>query len=481
MTLSTLLTIAVPEIIILIAAMSVLLLGVFYKNTTSLFGITQLTLLIAAYFTAQLPIDVKLTAFNDMFIVDSLSMFLKLLSYFALSLVLIYSRSFLQIRNLHNGEFYALTLFALLGINLIISSYHLLSLYMGLELLSLSLYTLVAFDRNRPEASEAAMKYFVLGAVASGFLLYGFSMLYGITGSLQIAEISSKLTDASINPVVLSFALVFVVVGIAFKFGAAPFQLWVPDVYQGAATPITMFIGSVPKFASVAMLIRLLFQGLDHMVLDWQAMLLIMAIVSMLFGNITAIAQTKIKRLLAYSAISHVGFMFLGLATGTITGIASALMYIAVYVLMTLASFGLIIHLSNQGKELDQITDLSGLGKQKPWLAFLLLLIFLSLAGIPPTIGFYAKFSIIQATVQFGWIWPAIIAVMSALIGIFYYLRIIKVAYFDEPGKNLDQVSKSSNNELSVTLSINTLALLIIGLFPSSLMDIATLTSALIF
>ena len=481
MTLSTLLTIAVPEIIILIAAMSVLLLGVFYKNTTSLFGITQLTLLIAAYFTAQLPIDVKLTAFNDMFIVDSLSMFLKLLSYFALSLVLIYSRSFLQIRSLHNGEFYALTLFALLGINLIISSYHLLSLYMGLELLSLSLYTLVAFDRNRPEATEAAMKYFVLGAVASGFLLYGFSMLYGITGSLQIAEISSKLTDASINPVVLSFALVFVVVGIAFKFGAAPFQLWVPDVYQGAATPITMFIGSVPKFASVAMLIRLLFQGLDHMVLDWQAMLLIMAIVSMLFGNITAIAQTKIKRLLAYSAISHVGFMFLGLATGTITGIASALMYIAVYVLMTLASFGLIIHLSNQGKELDQITDLSGLGKQKPWLAFLLLLIFLSLAGIPPTIGFYAKFSIIQATVQFGWIWPAIIAVMSALIGIFYYLRIIKIAYFDEPGKNLDQVSKSSNNELSVTLSINTLALLIIGLFPSSLMDIATLTSALIF
>ena len=481
MTLSTLLTIAVPEIIILIAAMSVLLLGVFYKNTTSLFGITQLTLLIAAYFTAQLPIDVKLTAFNDMFIVDSLSMFLKLLSYFALSLVLIYSRSFLQIRSLHNGEFYALTLFALLGINLIISSYHLLSLYMGLELLSLSLYTLVAFDRNRPEATEAAMKYFVLGAVASGFLLYGFSMLYGITGSLQIAEISSKLTDASINPVVLSFALVFVVVGIAFKFGAAPFQLWVPDVYQGAATPITMFIGSVPKFASVAMLIRLLFQGLDHMVLDWQAMLLIMAILSMLFGNITAIAQTKIKRLLAYSAISHVGFMFLGLATGTITGIASALMYIAVYVLMTLASFGLIIHLSNQGKELDQITDLSGLGKQKPWLAFLLLLIFLSLAGIPPTIGFYAKFSIIQATVQFGWIWPAIIAVMSALIGIFYYLRIIKVAYFDEPGKNLDQFSKSSNNELSVTLSINTLALLIIGLFPSSLMDIATLTSALIF
>lgn len=325
------------------------------------------------------------------------------------------------------------------------------------------------------------MKYFVLGAVASGFLLYGFSMLYGITGSLQIAEISSRLADASINPVVLSFALVFVVVGIAFKFGAAPFQLWVPDVYQGSATPITMFIGSVPKFASVAMLIRLLFQGLDHMVLDWQAMLLIMAIVSMLFGNITAIAQTKIKRLLAYSAISHVGFMFLGLATGTITGIASALMYIAVYVLMTLASFGLIIHLSNQGKELDQITDLSGLGKQKPWCAFLLLLIFLSLAGIPPTIGFYAKFSIIQATIQFGWIWPAVIAVMSALIGIFYYLRIIKVAYFDEPGKNLNQVSKSSNNELSVTLSINTLSLLIIGLFPSSLMDIATLTSALIF
>ena len=480
--LTNILTVALPEIIILISAMSVLLLGVFFKNknATSLFGITQLTLLIAAYFTSQLPIESKLLAFNNMFVADSLSLYLKLLSYFGLSLVLIYSRDYLLKKNLLNGEFFSLVLFALLGINLIISSYHLLTLYMGIELLSLSLYTLVAIDRKRQEATEAAMKYFILGAVASGFLLYGFSMLYGITGSLYLSKISEQIGVTEINPMILSFALVFVTVGIAFKFGAAPFQLWVPDVYQGSSTPITMFIGSVPKFASVAMLIRLLYQTLDHLVMDWQLMLLVMAITSMLLGNITAIAQTKIKRLLAYSTISHVGFMLLGLATGTITGISAALFYIATYVLMTLASFGLIIRLSNQRGDIDKISDLSGLVKDQPWVAFLLLIIFLSLAGIPPTIGFYAKFSIIQATLQFGWIWPAVIAVISALIGIYYYLRMIKIAYFDDTIK-ATKTSKSVNNELNLTLTMNVLALIVLGLFPSTLMDIATLTSALIF
>lgn len=480
--LTNILTVALPEIIILISAMSVLLLGVFFKNknATSLFGITQLTLLIAAYFTSQLPIESKLLAFNNMFVADSLSLYLKLLSYFGLSLVLIYSRDYLLKKNLLNGEFFSLVLFALLGINLIISSYHLLTLYMGIELLSLSLYTLVAIDRKRQEATEAAMKYFILGAVASGFLLYGFSMLYGITGSLYLHEISEQIGVTEVNPMILSFALVFVTVGIAFKFGAAPFQLWVPDVYQGSSTPITMFIGSIPKFASVAMLIRLLYQTLDHLVMDWQLMLLVMAITSMLLGNITAIAQTKIKRLLAYSTISHVGFMLLGLATGAITGISAALFYIATYVLMTLASFGLIICLSNQRGDIDKISDLSGLAKDEPWLAFLLLIIFLSLAGIPPTIGFYAKFSIIQATLQFGWIWPAVIAVMSALIGIYYYLRMIKIAYFDDAIK-ATKASKSIHGELTLTLSMNAIALIVLGLFPSPLMDIATLTSALIF
>ena len=415
-----------------------------------------------------------------MFVADSLSLYLKLLSYFGLSLVLIYSRDYLLKKNLLNGEFFSLVLFALLGINLIISSYHLLTLYMGIELLSLSLYTLVAIDRKRKEATEAAMKYFILGAVASGFLLYGFSMLYGITGSLYLSKISEQIGVTEINPMILSFALVFVTVGIAFKFGAAPFQLWVPDVYQGSSTPITMFIGSVPKFASVAMLIRLLYQTLDHLVMDWQLMLLVMAITSMLLGNITAIAQTKIKRLFAYSTISHVGFMLLGLATGTITGISAALFYIATYVLMTLASFGLIIRLSNQRGDIDKISDLSGLVKDQPWVAFLLLIIFLSLAGIPPTIGFYAKFSIIQATLQFWWIWPAVIAVISALIGIYYYLRMIKIAYFDDTIK-ATKTSKSDNNELNLTLTMNVLALIVLGLFPSTLMDIATLTSALIF
>ena len=476
-------SVALPEIIILISAMSVLLLGVYFnnKNSTSLFGITQLTLLLSAYFTAQLPMDSKLLAFGGMFISDSLSIYLKLLSYFSLSLVLIYSKDFLFQKKLLTGEFFSLTLFALLGINLIISSFNLLTVYMGIELLSLSLYTLVAIDRKNKEASEAALKYFILGAVASGFLLYGFSMVYGLTGTLAIDEISQQLMDAQASSFVFSFALVFITVGIAFKFGAAPFQLWVPDVYQGSSTPITMFIGSVPKFASMAMLIRLLYQSMDYYVIDWQSMLLIMAIISMLLGNITAIAQVKIKRLLAYSAISHVGFIFLGLATGAVTGIASALFYVSAYMLMTLASFGIIIILSNQKKnEIIEINDLAGLAKEKPWMAFLLLITFLSLAGIPPTIGFYAKFSVIQSVIQFGWVWPAVIAIISALIGMYYYLKIIKIAYFDDPNSDKKFV-KQQNLEFTITLSINVMAIILIGLFPEFLLDITTLTSILIF
>jgi NADH-quinone oxidoreductase subunit N len=348
-------------------------------------------------------------------------------------------------------------------------------------LLSLSLYTLVAIDRKNKEASEAALKYFILGAVASGFLLYGFSMVYGLTGTLAIDEISQQLMDAQASSFVFSFALVFITVGIAFKFGAAPFQLWVPDVYQGSSTPITMFIGSVPKFASMAMLIRLLYQSMDYYVIDWQSMLLIMAIISMLLGNITAIAQVKIKRLLAYSAISHVGFIFLGLATGAVTGIASALFYVSAYMLMTLASFGIIIILSNQKKnEIIEINDLAGLAKEKPWMAFLLLITFLSLAGIPPTIGFYAKFSVIQSVIQFGWVWPAVIAIISALIGMYYYLKIIKIAYFDDPNTHKKFVQQQ-NFEFTITLSINVMAIILIGLFPEFLLDITTLTSILIF
>ena len=473
---------SIPEVILLCSAMSVLLLGAFFnnKNSTSLFGISQITLLACAFLTSQGWMQEKIYSFNDMFVNDSLTIYLKLLSYFSLSIVYIYSRKFLFNKNLLNGEYFSLTLFSLLGINLIISSSNLLTLYMGLELLSLSLYTLVAYDKKNKDASEAAMKYFILGAVASGILLYGFSIIYGLTGSLNIHEISYALSNKELDPYVMSFALVFIVVAIAFKFGAAPFQIWVPDVYQGAQTPITLFISSVPKFASVAMLVRLLYQSMDVLVFDWQKLLLIMALLSMMIGNITAIAQINIKRLLAYSTISHVGFIMLGLSTGAVSGLAAALFYIAAYMLMTLAAFGLIIFLNSEKNSVDNIHDLAGLSYRHPWVAFLIMITFLSLAGIPPTIGFYAKFSVIQSAIQFGWIWPSVFAVMMALIGIFYYLRIIKIVYFDNP-KNSTKLKLKNEYDFKLVLTFNVLGLIFVGIFPNILMSVSTLSAALIF
>ena len=473
---------SIPEVILLCSAMSVLLLGAFFKNknSTPLFGISQITLLACAFLTSQGWMQEKIYSFNDMFVNDSLTIYLKLLSYFSLSIVYIYSRKFLVNKNLLNGEYFSLTLFSLLGINLIISSSNLLTLYMGLELLSLSLYTLVAYDKKNKDASEAAMKYFILGAVASGILLYGFSIIYGLTGSLNIHEISYALSNKELDPYVMSFALVFIVVAIAFKFGAAPFQIWVPDVYQGAQTPITLFISSVPKFASVAMLVRLLYQSMDVLVFDWQKLLLIMALLSMMIGNITAIAQINIKRLLAYSTISHVGFIMLGLSTGAVSGLAAALFYIASYMMMTLAAFGLIIFLNSEKNSVDNIHDLAGLSYRHPWVAFLIMITFLSLAGIPPTIGFYAKFSVIQSAIQFGWIWPSVFAVMMALIGIFYYLRIIKIVYFDNP-KNSTKLKLKNEYDFKLVLTFNVLGLIFVGIFPNILMSVSTLSAALIF
>ncbi len=344
-----------------------------------------------------------------------------------------------------------------------------LTIYMGLELLSLCLYSLVALDRDNAKSSEAAMKYFVLGALASGMLLYGMSMIYGMTGSLNITEITSALQEINTKNPVLILGLVFVVSGLAFKFGAVPFQMWVPDVYQGAPTSITMLIGSVPKFASFAIAIRLLAQGLQPLTVDWQDMLLIMAVLSITIGNLTAIAQSNLKRMLAYSTISHIGFLLFGLMSGSMNGFTSSMFYISAYVLMTLAGFGMILLLSRQGFEAENLDDLKGLFHRSPWAAMLMLITMFSMAGVPPTLGFYAKFTVLQAALQAGYIWAVVFAVLMAVIGAFYYLRIVKLMYFDAPQ---DGAEISAPVDMKLILSINALALLVLGIMPQGLMNI---------
>ena len=468
------LNLLLPEIFIAIMAMFILLVGLFIddKNKHISYGLSQFTLLCAGLITASIGFSQPQFAFNDMFIFDSLALFLKMMSYITLSIVFIYSKKYLFDKNLLNGEYLSLSFFALLGVMLMISSKNLLLMYMGLELLSLSLYALIALNRDDKKSNEAAIKYFVLGALASGLLLYGMSMLYGFSGSLDLYTIGNVIQTQNINSEILVFGLVFIVVGIAFKLGAVPFQMWVPDVYEGSVTPITMMISTIPKFAAVAMLIRFLFQGLESLIVDWQQMLLIMAILSMVIGNITAIAQKKIKRMLAYSTISHIGFVLLGFYVGTISGVQASIFYLSTYIIMTLAVFGLVILLSSSRKSIELIDDLKGLSQTHPWEAFLMMIVMFSLAGIPPTIGFYAKFSILQVVVDKEVVWPAIVAVISALIGMYYYLRIIRYMYFEKPSKKIN--IKTHVPMLSI-LTINAGGLLVLGIFPKTLMSISAL------
>jgi NADH-quinone oxidoreductase subunit N len=367
------------------------------------------------------------------------------------------------------GEFYALVLFSLVGMMIMVSGQSMITLYIGLELLSLSLYALVALDRDNARATEAAMKYFVLGALASGMLLYGMSMIYGMTGSLNIADINTALMNGSANHAVLILGLVFIVAGLAFKLGAVPFQMWVPDVYEGSPTAMTMLISSVPKLAAFAFIIRMLVQGLQTLAVDWQGMLVIMAVLSIVLGNITAIAQTNLKRMLAYSTISHVGFVLYGLMSASMNGFISSMFYIVSYVTMTLAGFGMILLLSRKGFEAEKLDDLKGLNQRSPWHAFLMLIVMFSMAGIPPTLGFYAKFSVLQAALQAGFLWLVVFAVLMAVIGAFYYLRVIKLMYFDEP---LDHSPIQAPIDMRVALGFNALALLVIGLMPEGLMEL---------
>lgn len=414
--------------------------------------------------------------FSNLFVADPMSHLLKALASLCTLVTFIYGRRYLESRELFRGDYYILALFSLLGVNVMISGNNFLMLYLGLELMSLSLYALVALWRESPSATEAGMKYYVLGALASGFLLYGMSMMYGATGSLELARVFEVIASGAVNKVVLLFGVVFIVAGLGFKVAAAPFHMWAPDIYQGAPTPVTLLVGAAPKLGAFALLLRLLVEGMLPMAIDWQQMLVILAVLSLVVGNLTAIAQTNLKRMLAYSTISHMGFVLLGLLSGVVGGkvdgvagaYGSAMFYTIIYVLMTLGSFGIVILLSRRGFEADNLEDIKGLNQRSPWFAFVMLLLMFSLAGIPPTAGFYAKLAVLQAVVNAGMTWLAVLAVIMSLIGAFYYLRVVKLMYFDAP---TDAETLQSTGSMRFVLSINGLAMVWFGLLPGSLMD----------
>ena len=471
---------AYPEIFLAIMVSVILVVDLFLPQRLRdlTYALSQLTLFACAFFTLDVSFltDGQITyTFNNMFVADLMGHALKLAAYLAVSVALVYSRAYLADRGLWKGEFFALVLFALLGMMVMISANHFLTLYLGLELLSLSLYALVALNRDSVQSTEAAMKYFVLGALASGLLLYGMSMIYGATGTLNISLVAKAIATANPDKVVLTFGLVFLVSGMAFKLGVVPFHMWIPDVYHGAPTAVTLIIGSAPKLAAFAMAMRLLVNGLLDLAMDWQQMLVILSVLSMAVGNLAAIAQTNIKRMLAYSTISHMGFMLLGLLAGVVNGnwmnaadaYSAAMFYVVVYVLTTLGSFGMVLLLSRAGFEAENLDDFKGLNARSPWYAFIMLLLMFSLAGVPPTVGFYAKLSVLQPLLSADMTWLAVAAVMFSLIGAFYYLRIVKLMYFDDP---IDTAPIAPSLDMGVLLSVNGLAVLALGILPQSLM-----------
>jgi NADH-quinone oxidoreductase subunit N len=464
---------AYPELFLLIAVCVILVADLFVsaENRILTYGLTQAalagTILVIWLTAAQEPVY----TFSGLFVDDLMGDVLKLFVCLSAMVVLVYSRPYVTVRGMFRGEFFTLALFATIGMMVMISANHLLTLYLGLELMTLSLYAMVALQRDSSIATEAAMKYFVLGALASGLLLYGMSMLYGATTTLEITELAQMIGEGAMIGPVLVFGLVFVVAGIGFKLGAVPFHMWVPDVYHGAPTAVTLFVSSAPKIAAFAFIMRLLGQALGAEVLtaEWRQMLIVMAVLSLVIGNVTAIVQTNLKRMLAYSTISHMGFVLLGVLAGTDLGYSAAMFYVIVYVLMTLGAFGMILLLSRSGFEAENLDDFKGLNQRSPWYAFVMLLIMFSMVGIPPTVGFYAKLAVLQAVLALGpaGIALAVIAVLFSAVGAFYYLRVVKLMYFDAP---VDTTQLAPRADVKVLMTLNGLAVLYFGIAPGPLM-----------
>ena len=473
-----------PEIVLLVMACVIALvdLGVTSRMRSATYWLTMATLAVVAYFTAEFALqDQTIYAFGNMVVSDPMGNWLKFFATLSMMVCLVYGRPYAADRDmLLGGEMFTLSMFALLGIFVMISGSNFLVIYLGLELLTLCSYALVALRRDHATSTEAAMKYFVLGAMASGFLLYGLSMLYGATGSLDIGTVFKIVNSGQVKHQVLVFGLVFIVSGLAFKLGAAPFHMWIPDVYQGAPTSVTVMIGSAPELAAFAICIRLLVEGLLPLAIDWQQMLAMLAIASLLIGNLAAIAQTNLKRMLAYSTIAQMGFVILGLLSGVVNGntlsaanaYSSAMFYVVTYVMTTLASFGIILLLAREGFESEEITDLAGLNQRSPLFAGVMAICMFSLAGVPPLVGFYAKLAVLQALVSSGqglYLALAVFAVMMSLVGAFYYLRVVKVMYFDAP---ITATTVSAPIDVRAVLSINGALVLILGIVPGGLMTL---------
>ena len=460
---------AMPEIVLLSALGIVLLVDLWTsdKNRYITHVLSLLALVAAAAAQWLVWVPQSVSTFSGMYIADGMSQLSKMVMYAATFALFVYAKPYNQVRDMFRGEFYTLTLFALSGMSVMVSAGHFLTAYIGLELLSLSLYAMIALRRDSADAAEAALKYFVLGALASGLLLYGISMVYGATGSLEFASVLANAYDGQANTWLLKLGLVFIVVAVAFKLGAVPFHMWVPDVYQGAPTSVAAFVGTVPKIAAVVFAFRILVTGLGTTVNDWTPMLAILAVASLLVGNLAAIMQSNIKRMLAYSTVSHMGFILLAFMAGAI-GFTAGLYYAIDYVVMGLVGIGALMLLSNDAFECDEISDLAVLNQRHAWYAFLMLLAMFSMAGIPPLMGFYAKFAVIKALLSQGFVWISVFAVVMSLIGAFYYLRVVKVMYFD---KATHEQGIGSNTVAKVVLSVNALLLLLWGVMPQSEME----------
>ncbi|MGH8213874.1 MAG: NADH-quinone oxidoreductase subunit NuoN [Rhodanobacteraceae bacterium] len=458
------LLVMLPEIYMTGAACLLLLVDAFLRDEQH--GATHwmavLVLLVGIYLVIFGQPPGTATAFGGMFVRDSMAEILKVFVLGATAIVFVLSRPYLRDRNLLIGEFYTLTIFAVLGLMLLVSAGNFVSLYLGLELYSLAAYALIALNRTSRLSSEAAIKYFVLSALASGLLLYGMSMIYGATGTLSLDAIHRAATTTT-HPNLLRFGLVFLVVGIGFKFGAAPFHMWIPDVYEGAPTPVVAFISSAPKLAAFGMAWRLLQAGMGTMVGDWQIMLAALAVLSMAIGNVAAIAQSNLKRMLGYSTISHMGFLLLGLAGASPGGYSAAMYYAVCYALMSTASFGIILLLARAGFECEMIDDLKGLNRRSPWFAGMMAIAMFSLAGVPPLFGFFAKVLVLKAAIDAHMLWLAIVAIVFSIIGLFYYLRVVKVMYFDAPMEDAPPLQPKHDISLRWVLSANALALLALG------------------
>ena len=485
---------ATPEIFLLIATGLVLLIDLFLKDSQRFvtYVLSQATLLITAGLiilgfndvnmaeAMQVTGKASITTFSEMFVLDSMAQVLKIAVLLITAGVFVYSRPYLFSRQMYKGEYFTLGLFAVLGMMIMISAKTMLLIYLGLELLSLAMYAMVAFRRDDGKASEAAMKYFVLGAIASGMLLYGMSIIYGVTGSLHIDHIATYMnTHEVMQNIGLLLGLSFIIVGLGFKLGVVPFQMWIPDVYDGSPTAVTLFLGTAPKIAAFAMIMRLLVEGLGEMVQGWQQILSMLAALSFIIGNVVAIAQTNIKRMLAYSTISHMGFVLLGIIAGNEMGYAASMFYIITYSIIAMGAFGIIILLSRNDYEADQLTDLKGLSTRHPWYAFMMMLFMFSMAGVPPTVGFYAKLSVIQAVVSAEIVWLAVIAVVMSVVGAYYYLRAIKLMYFDQPDElnSNGEILQSAETGLDfkVLLSANGLSVIALGILPGALMSLCVM------